>query len=120
MNASITPEDRTATAAQQQVGGPVTLMNSFVVAPDRDEAFRSLWDQTSRYFIAQPGFVSLRLHRAVSPDAQYRWVNVANWESEEAYRTAHSTQEFRRVVTLPGWEEFPSVPNLFEVETAIG
>jgi len=37
--------------------------------------------------------------RAVSADAQYRWVNVANWESEAHFRAAHGTDEFRRVVT---------------------
>jgi hypothetical protein len=62
-----------------------------------------LWARTAKYFTAQPGFISLRLHRAVSADAQYRWVNVANWESEAHFRAAHGTDEFRRVVTQPGW-----------------
>ncbi len=70
--------------------------------------------------IAQPGGVSLRLHRAVSADAEPRWVNVANWESEAAYRAAHATEEFRRLVTAPGWAEFPSRPTLYEVITAVG
>jgi heme-degrading monooxygenase HmoA len=117
---AISPEARTAPSTSHQVDGPVTLMNGFVVPPDRDDAFQALWDQTSKYFIAQPGFVSLRLHRAVSPDATHRWVNVANWESEAAYRAAHGTEEFRRVVTQEGWREFPSSPTLFEVTTAVG
>ena len=120
MTNSITPEARTAPGGEGRIAGPVTLMNSFTVAPERDEAFQALWDTTSRYFIAQPGFVSLRLHRAVSPDANSRWVNVANWESEADYRAAHSTDEFRRVVTQEGWQEFPSTPVLYEVVTAIG
>jgi len=97
----------------------VTLMNSFAVSPDRDQAFHELWTQTSRYFTAQPGFISLRLHRAVSTDAPYRWVNVANWQSEAHFRAAHGTEEFRRVVTQPGWNEFPSSPMLFQVVTEV-
>jgi heme oxygenase (mycobilin-producing) len=117
---AITQEGRTATGSATQVAGPVTLMNGFVVSPDRDEAFYALWSRTSQYFRAQPGFVSLRLHRAISPDATHRWVNVANWASEADYRAAHATEEFRRVVTQDGWQEFPSSPTLFEVHSAVG
>lgn len=115
----IAAEERVAPAGDRVAGGPVTLMNRFAVRPERDEAFHALWSATSKYFMAQPGFVSLRLHRAVSADAEYRWVNVANWESEADFRAAHATEEFRRVVTQPGWDEFPSSPMLFEVVTAV-
>ncbi len=113
----IAAQDRVAPASDHVLTGPVTLMNSFTVSPGRDEAFRELWAKTARYFTAQPGFISLRLHRAVSADAQHRWVNVANWESEAHFRAAHGTDEFRRVVTQPGWEEFPSSPMLYQVIT---
>lgn len=116
---SIPAQQRIAPAADAKVTGPVTLMNRFAVAPERDEAFHALWTATSMYFRIQPGFVSLRLHRAVSSDAEYRWVNVANWESEADFRAAHGTDEFRRIVTQPAWEEFPSSPMLFEVVTTV-
>jgi heme-degrading monooxygenase HmoA len=115
----IDAEQRTA-AAGATTSGPVTLINSFRAAAGRDEAFHELWERTSHYFTRQPGFRSLRLHRAVSDDAAYRWVNVATWDSEAAFRAAHATAEFREVVTAPGWEEFPSTPVLFEVVTEVG
>jgi len=62
----IAAQDRVAPASDHILTGPVTLMNSFTVSPDRDEAFRELWTKTARYFTARPGFISLRLHRAVS------------------------------------------------------
>jgi len=120
MTDSITPEGRTATKSTGDVSGPVTLINRFAVAPERDDAFRALWESTSEYFRAQPGFVSLRLHRAVTGDASHRWVNVATWETEDAYRAAHAGDEFRRVVTQPSWEEFPSSPALYEVVNTVG
>jgi len=116
----ITAEGRTASVTTGRPTGSVTLINSFVVAQERDEAFRAMWDRTSRYFIAQPGFVSLRLHRAVSAEAPYRWVNVATWETEADYRAAHSGEEFTTLVTDPAWHEFPSQPALFEVVTVVG
>jgi heme oxygenase (mycobilin-producing) len=115
----ISAEDRTA-AAGSATSGPVTLMNSFQVAEGRDAAFHALWERTSRYFTRQPGFRSLRLHRAVNPDAAYRWVNVAVWDSEADFRAACATEEFRAVVTAEGWDEFPSTPVLFEVVTSLG
>jgi heme-degrading monooxygenase HmoA len=117
---TISAEERTAPPGDHSVAGPVTLMNRFVVSPERDDAFHALWSRTSEYFRAQPGFISLRLHRAVSADAEYRWVNVATWESEVHFRAAHQSEEFRTVVTAPGWEEFPSSPMLYEVVTAVG
>ena len=112
-------DERTA-AAGQVTTGPVTLINSFRVPEGRDAEFHELWERTSRYFTRQPGFRSLRLHRAVSADAAYRWVNVASWDSEADFRAAHATEEFREVVTAGAWQEFPRTPVLFEVVTAVG
>jgi heme-degrading monooxygenase HmoA len=93
----------------------VTLINSFVVPDGRDEAFLARWGETSRFMRAQPGFRSLRLHRAVAPDARYRYVNVAVWASTREFAAAHATEEFRRLVADPAWKEFPSSPALYEV-----
>ena len=119
MTETMTPESRTATEAGE-VTGPVTLINCFVVPEDRDEAFQRLWTEASTYFRARPGYVSLRLHRAVTPGAAYRWVNVARWESQADYLAAHATDEFRRLVTQAAWQEFPNVPTLYEVVAADG
>jgi heme-degrading monooxygenase HmoA len=108
---------RTAAYPTRTPAGAVVLMNSFEVPAGRDEVFVELWTSTSQYFRRQHGFRSLRLHRAVSPGATYRFVNVATWDSLDAFQAAHATEEFRRVVTVPEWAEFPSSPVLFEVVT---
>ena len=54
----------------------------------------------------------------LSEDAQYRFVNVARWDSLEHFQAAHATEEFRRVVTADGWDEFQSRPALYEVIVA--
>ena len=116
---AMTPEQRTAPRPDEVTTGPVTLMNRFQVDPDRDDQFLELWTRTSMYFRTRPGFVSLRLHRAVSAEAEYRWVNVATWQSEADFRAAHDGEQFRQVVTQPGWEHFPSAPMLYEVVTEV-
>ncbi len=120
MKASIAPEGRTAVEAETGATQPVTLMNSFLVPEGRDEAFLELWTETSHYFRAQPGFLSLRLHRAVTPGTEYRYVNVARWASDADYRAPHDTPEFLRLVSKEAWREFPSRPVLYEVVLAVG
>jgi heme-degrading monooxygenase HmoA len=118
MPTTIDPDARTAAAPSTPADHPVTLINSFVVDPARDEAFLALWTEASRYFRSQPGFVSLRFHRAVTPDADYRYVNVASWASLADFQAAHATDEFRALVTQDVWKEFPANPALYEVVVA--
>ena len=114
MDPSIDPSKRAAPAPPTH-DGQVTLINSFVVEPSRDDEFVGLWTETSRYFREQPGFVALRFHRALRPGATYRYVNVATWESLEQFQAAHATQRFRDLVGQSGWSEFPSSPALYDV-----
>jgi heme-degrading monooxygenase HmoA len=118
MSDTIDPTKRGALLPTDLPDGSVTLINSFVVTADRDDAFLALWTETSMYFRARPGFISLRLHRAVSPDAHYRFVNVAVWESAAQFSAAHETEEFRRLVRDPRYREFPSSPALYQVAVA--
>ena len=53
------PAGRTAIIAYLNTG-QVVLMNRFVVPEGRDDVFVALWTETSEYFRAQPGFVSLK------------------------------------------------------------
>ena len=120
MIAYVTPEDRTAAEAETGANAPVTLMHSFLVPEGRDEAFLALWMEASAYFRTQPGFLSLRLHRAVTPGTPYRYVNVARWRSDAEYRAGHGSDEFRRLVGQPAWRELPSSPVLYEVVFGVG
>lgn len=113
------PAERTPQAPGAATDRPVTLINSFVVPADRDDRFFELWTEASTYFRAQPGFVSLRFHRAVTPDADYRYVNVASWATLSDFQAAHTTDEFRRIVTSDAWKEFPANPALYEVVVSV-
>lgn len=80
---------------------PVTLINIFEVpAGALDEAVR-YWEASRDVLARQPGYLSTRLHQALMPDAHFQLINVAQWESVEAFQAApaHMRQEVR--VTPP-------------------
>jgi heme-degrading monooxygenase HmoA len=118
MPISSDPESRYPAAPAEKAGEPVTLINSFVVPVGRDERFRELWTEASTYFRDQPGFLSLRLHRAVDDGADFRFVNIARWETLRDFQAAHATDVFRRIVVSADWQEFPANPALYEVVVA--
>ena len=92
---------------------PVVLINAFEVPPDSDDAFLESWERSREFLRAQDGYMSARLHRSLSPDADFRFVNVALWESADAFRAATSHPEFRAAAGL-----FPAHPALYEVVRA--
>ena len=76
------------------------LINPFEVPEEQgDGEFLASWQKAADYLSAQPGFVSTRLHRAVSPNSRFRFVNVAEWESPEAFLAAVRSEGFRKFVS---------------------
>lgn len=74
---------------------PVVLINAFEVSEAEDESFLAGWERQRDFLSTQQGYLSTRLHRSLSPDASFRFVNVALWESAQAFRDATSQPEFR-------------------------
>lgn len=74
---------------------PVTLINVFEVPADQVDAFAEQWRERGDVMIGAPGFLDARLHRAISADTRFQLVNVARWESIEAWRAAVANPEFR-------------------------
>ncbi|MER5275048.1 antibiotic biosynthesis monooxygenase family protein [Streptomyces sp. NPDC002809] len=91
--------------------GPIVLANTFFVPKERAEAFLALFRRQSDFMRAQPGFVSLRMHRGTAGSRLL--MNIAVWESTEALATAFGSTEFQRMAA-----EFPdgivSYPHIFE------
>mgnify|MGYP001122346144 CR=1 FL=1 len=44
----------------------------------------------------QPGFVSSRLHQSLDAEAEFRYVNVAEWESADHFGKAAASPEFQK------------------------
>jgi heme-degrading monooxygenase HmoA len=87
---------------------PVVLINAFEVPAGEDKAFLQGWERARDFLSMQEGYVSSRLHRSTSPAADFRFVNVALWQSQQAFRAA--TAELSHE-TVP----FPFHASLYEV-----
>ena len=59
--------------------GPVILMNKFNVGPDEVDEFLKVFEETTKYFKQQPGFISAQLHRGIAGSTTF--FNYVIWES---------------------------------------
>ncbi|MBV8139019.1 MAG: antibiotic biosynthesis monooxygenase [Deltaproteobacteria bacterium] len=73
---------------------PVVLINAFEVPEREDEAFIAGWERARAFLSTQPGYISTCLHRSLSPSAEFRFVNVALWQSARAFQDATSQPQF--------------------------
>jgi heme-degrading monooxygenase HmoA len=90
----------------------VILVNPFEVPEGADdEEFLRGWERAAEYMRQQPGFVSTRLHRALQPDARFRYINVAEWASSQDFQAALGSEEFREIAKGGP----PGSPALYEV-----
>jgi heme oxygenase (mycobilin-producing) len=89
---------------------PAVLINAFEVPEGDDEAFLRAWEGARAFLSAQPGYLSTRLYRSLSPNADFRFVNVALWQSPQVFQAAISQPEFRNA-PVP----FASHASLYEV-----
>lgn len=89
---------------------PVVLINAFEVPEGSDEAFLEAWERARAFLSTQEGYLSTRLHRSLAPGADFGFVNIARWQSSEAFQGATSQPEFRDA-SIP----FPFHASLYEV-----
>jgi heme-degrading monooxygenase HmoA len=88
----------------------VTLINVFEIGHDDVEEFLREWQQRAEFLGRQPGFRSLRLHRALSPDARFQLVNVAEWDSAEVLKAA-TAQDFFQQSAQRSMQQFAVAAN---------
>lgn len=91
----------------------ITLINCFEIPSGREEEFFTLWQQVNAYMRGKTGYLGHKLHRSLTPDARFRFVNVAQWTSLEDFNAAHDAG-FRALVGQPAWAAFKSFPTLYE------
>jgi heme-degrading monooxygenase HmoA len=83
---------------QSNDGTPVTLINVFEIALGDLEAFVAQWEERAALMRTKSGFRSFHLYRALSSDARFQLVNVAEWDTEEDLRAAMSDDRFQASV----------------------
>ena len=91
--------------------GPVILVNTFHVAPEEADALLKAWAADAAYLKAKPGSISTQLHRGVAGSSTF--LNVAVWESVEAFRAAFGDPTFQETfVNYP--DSTVASPHLFQ------
>jgi heme oxygenase (mycobilin-producing) len=85
----------------------VRLINAFEVPPDADEAFIAGWDHARDFLKQRGGAAAPALHRALRPDVDFRFVNVARVDSPEAWQQAI------------GDPELPGAPMVFKAHSGL-
>jgi heme-degrading monooxygenase HmoA len=89
---------------------PVVLINAFEVPADQAEQFIAAWEASRDFLQAQPGYIDTALHQALAPDADFQFVNVARWETAEAFGAAIRSPGFREsAVGLAGYRPHPAL-----------
>lgn len=92
----------------------VVLINPFEVPQNKEEEALEYWETCAEILKRKPGFISTKLHKAITPDPKFRFVNIAEWESPQHFQDAVSSPDFLEVAG-PGAKEYPHYPGLYEL-----
>jgi quinol monooxygenase YgiN len=95
----------------KEKAGPIVLANTFYVPQEKAESFLALFRRQAEFMKAQPGFVSLQMHRGTAGSRLL--MNVAVWESAGALATAFADPEFQRLAAESP-DDIVSYPHIFE------
>jgi heme-degrading monooxygenase HmoA len=89
---------------------PVVLINAFEVPREEAERFIAAWEKSRDYLASQPGYVDTALHQAVTPGADFQFVNIARWQSAEDFQAATQSPRFRESAAgLAGYRPHPGL-----------
>jgi heme-degrading monooxygenase HmoA len=89
---------------------PLILINAFEVPSEEAGRFIAAWEKTRDFLATQPGYVDTALHQAVSPGADFQFVNIARWRTAEEFMAATQSPGFRESAAgLAGYRPHPAL-----------
>lgn len=101
-------------AKGEEVKAEVIVVNPIEVPEGREAEALAIWDRYAAYFREQPGYLGTTLHESLDPSAKFHLVNVARWESAEAFLTALQSEELKAIGEgFP--KEMPHYPSLYRI-----
>lgn len=108
-------ELRIIAAMNQAVSGaePVILINAFTVPEGKEAQAVAFWEEAAKFMREQPGYLSTALHQTLLPDAKFGLVNVARWESIDAFKQA--SKALRTESGLKPVEGLVPNPSLYKI-----
>lgn len=95
----------------------ITFVNAFELPAERVDEFVAHWHGRAALMSKAPGFRDNRLHHAMAPDARFPLINIAHWDSEEAWQRAGANPAFQqRLAAAPTYAT--ANPALYEMIAA--
>ena len=79
----------------------VVLINAFEVPEAQREAVIAAWEDARAFLVTQPGYIDTALHGSINPNARFELVNIARWESPEAFMAAARAMQASGVFVPP-------------------
>jgi heme oxygenase (mycobilin-producing) len=89
----------------------ITLINIFEVPEGDDDEFIAAWEKTRDYLMTLPAHIETALHQSLH-DGRFRFVNIAQWTSEDEFNAAISSPGFGGSASGLRW---PMSPALYQV-----
>jgi heme-degrading monooxygenase HmoA len=90
----------------------VVLINPFEVPEGKDEEFLAEWEAAKACMARQPGYIAIRLHWSLVPNARFRFLHVTEWATSEDFQTAFYHPE---CIKLRDATPLPHFPAVYEV-----
>ncbi|MEO9850645.1 MAG: antibiotic biosynthesis monooxygenase family protein [Reichenbachiella sp.] len=88
-----------------------TLINSFEVPAGKLEESIKYWEACRDFLKVQQGYVSTKLHQSLKDDARFQLVNVAIWETPQAFLDA--SEKMSKELGVPPVEGLKPNPSLY-------
>src|SRR5258708_37908977 len=97
------------TKERRHIMSTLVLINPFEVPQGQEEAFLKGWHAAAEHLRQAPGFLSTRLHESLDPQAKFRFVNVAEWESPQHFQAAMRTEAFQQIRAAMPFTAYPAL-----------
>ncbi|WP_434288068.1 antibiotic biosynthesis monooxygenase family protein [Celeribacter sp. SCSIO 80788] len=89
----------------------VTLINVFEVPEGQRDSAIASWEAARDFLAGQPGYISTSLQASLAPDARFALINIAKWDTPEAF--AEATRKMQAANIFPPVEGLRFTPALY-------
>lgn len=91
----------------------ITLINSFEVPVGKLEASIKYWEACRDFLKKEHGYISTKLHQSVGDGARFQLVNIAIWETPQAFMDA--SKKMNKELNIPPTEGLKANPALYTI-----
>jgi heme-degrading monooxygenase HmoA len=88
---------------------PVVLINVFSVTENHEAEFVKMWAEALELIKNEPGFIDAKLHKSLDPNARFQFINIAHWESQEAWKAAFDKLQIEEFTQQVPYEQTPAL-----------